>query len=84
MSTSGSLRSCITSCCYEHSRYEVWQDMVVMIACAIANAVDKRHFDEREAMYMRVVQKYTKDELAIFPEFFSHPYCPGHGGTSRL
>ncbi|MBR2226805.1 MAG: N-6 DNA methylase [Bacteroidales bacterium] len=34
--------------------------------------MDKRHFDEREAMYMRVVQKYTKDELAIFPEFFTH------------
>lgn len=58
--------------CHRYSRYEVWQDMVVMIATAIANAVDKRHFDEREAMYMRVVQKYTKDELAIFPEFFTH------------
>lgn len=58
--------------CHRYSRYEVWQDMVVMIACAIANAVDKRHFDEREAMYMRVVQKYTKDELTIFPEFFTH------------
>ena len=58
--------------CYRYSRYEVWQDMVVMIACAIANAVDKRHFDKREEMYMRVVQKYTKEELNIFPEFFSH------------
>ena len=58
--------------CHKYSRYEVWQDMVVMIACSIANAVDKRHFDEREAMYMRVVQKYDKDELDIFPEFFTH------------
>lgn len=58
--------------CHRYSRYEVWQDMVVMIACAIANAVDKRYFDQREAMYMRVVQKYDKDELAIFPEFFTH------------
>ena len=58
--------------CHKYSRYEVWQDMVVMIACAIANAVDKRYFDEREKMYMRVVQKHTKDELDIFPEFFAH------------
>lgn len=58
--------------CHRYSRYEVWQDMVVMIACAIANAVDKRYFDKREEMYMRIVKKYDKDELAIFPEFFTH------------
>lgn len=58
--------------CGRYSRHEVWQDMVVMIACAIANAVDKRHFDEREAMYMRIVPKYSKEELDIFPEFFTH------------
>lgn len=58
--------------CGRYSRYEVWQDMVVMIACAIANAVDKRHFDEREAMYMRIVPKYSKEELSVFPEFFTH------------
>ena len=58
--------------CHRYSRYEVWQDMVVMIACTIANAVDKRHFDEREAMYMRIVPKYSKEELDIFPVFFTH------------
>lgn len=58
--------------CYRYSRYEVWQDMVVMIACAIANAVDKRHFEKREEMYMRIVKKYDKDVLKVFPEFFTH------------
>lgn len=58
--------------CGRYSRHEVWQDMVIMIACAIANAVDKRHFDEREAMYMRIVPKYTKEEMSVFPEFFTH------------
>lgn len=57
--------------CGRYSRYEVWQDMVVMIACAIANAVDKRHFDKREAMYMRTIQKYNEAERQIFPEFFT-------------
>ena len=58
--------------CHRYSRYEVWQDMAVMIACAIANAVDRRHFDKREKMYMRVVEKYEQDEVNVFPEFFAH------------
>ena len=58
--------------CGRYSRYEVWQDMVVMIACTIANAVDKRHFDKREEMYLRAAKKYSKDEINIFPEFFTH------------
>lgn len=58
--------------CNRYSRYDVWQDMVMMIACSIANAMDKRHFDRRETMYMRAVQKYDKGELAVFPELFSH------------
>ena len=56
--------------CHRYSRYEVWQDMVVMIACAISNAVDKMHFDEREARYMRIVQKYDEQERAVFPQLF--------------
>ena len=58
--------------CSRYSRFEVWQDMVVLIACAIANAADKRHFEEREKMYMRAIQKYTKEEQNIFPDFFTH------------
>lgn len=66
------LETLYNNLCHRYSRYEVWQDMVVMIACAIANAADKRYFDERETMYMRVVQKYDKQELDVFPEFFAH------------
>lgn len=58
--------------CGRYSRYEVWQDMVWMVATAISNSVDKRYFDQREANYMRIVQKYTKDEINVFPEFFTH------------
>lgn len=69
--------------CYRFSRHEVWQDAVWMFACAIANSVDRRHFDEREAAYMRIVEKYDKDELAVFPQLFGaivngmeeHPDC---------
>ena len=58
--------------CGRYSRYEVWQDMVWMVATAISNAVDKRFFDQREANYMRIVKKYSEDELKVFPEFFTH------------
>ena len=58
--------------CGRYSRYEVWQDMVWMVATAISNAVDKRYFDQREANYMRIVQKYSEDEIRVFPEFFTH------------
>lgn len=58
--------------CGKYSRYEVWQDMVWMVATAISNAVDKRYFDQREANYMRIVQKYSKDEIMVFPDFFTH------------
>lgn len=58
--------------CYRFSRHEVWQDMVWMIACAISNAVDDRFADQREEQYMRIVKKYTKEELDVFPEFFTH------------
>ena len=58
--------------CGRYSRYEVWQDMVWMVATAISNAVDKRYFDQREANYMRIVQKYSEDEIRVFPDFFTH------------
>lgn len=58
--------------CGRHSRYEVWQDMVWMVATAISNAVDKRNFDQREDNYMRIVQKYSKEEMNVFPDFFTH------------
>lgn len=58
--------------CGRYSRYEVWQDMVWMVATAISNTVDKRHFDPREANYMRIAQKYSEVEMQVFPEFFTH------------
>ena len=53
---------------YHHAPWEVWQDFVVMYACAISNAVDKSHFDEREAMYLKRIQKYNKKEQELFPQ----------------
>ena len=53
---------------YRWTSWEVWQDFVIMYACAISNAVDKAHYDEREAMYLKRIQKYSKEEQEIFPQ----------------
>ena len=53
---------------YRWTPWEVWQDFVTMYACAISNAVDKSHYDEREAMYLKRIQKYSKKEQEIFPQ----------------
>lgn len=53
---------------YRHRAWDVWRDFVTMFACAISNAVDKTHYDEREAHYMRTIKKYNKQEQQLFPE----------------
>jgi type I restriction-modification system DNA methylase subunit len=53
---------------YRFSPWEVWKDFVVMFACALSNPVDKLHYDEREALYMKTIQKYNKEERELFPQ----------------
>lgn len=53
---------------YRHRAWDVWGDFVTMFACAISNAVDKTHYDEREALYMKTIKKYNKQEQQLFPE----------------
>ncbi|MFI3115329.1 MAG: N-6 DNA methylase [Clostridia bacterium] len=53
---------------YNHNSLDVWRDFIIMFACSIANACDKTYFDEREKMYLDIINKYKKEEQAIFPE----------------
>ena len=53
---------------YRHRAWDIWRDFVIMFACSLSNPVDKGHYDEREARYMRIIRKYNKQEQAIFPE----------------
>lgn len=43
-----------------------------MVACAISNSVDKLHFEEREKTYLRIINKYNKQERELFPELFAY------------
>ena len=52
--------------------WDIWSDFITMTACSISNAVDQLHYDEREELYMRTVNKYSKEEQQLFPELFAH------------
>ncbi len=45
---------------------------MTMAACSISNAVDKFHFDEREKTYLRIVNKYDKEERQLFPQLLAY------------
>lgn len=55
-----------------HGRHEVWSDFVIMSACALSNAGDKRFFQEREEMYLASVKRYTKDEADMIAQMLSY------------
>lgn len=61
----------LDSLCGRHNRWQIWTDMVVMFATAISNAVDKRHFDKREQLYMDTAKRYTPEELNVFPQLYA-------------
>lgn len=57
---------------YRHNPWNVWQDFITMSACALSNPVDKQHYEEREALYMKTIKRYNKQEQTLFPELFAN------------
>ena len=57
---------------YRWRSWDIWADFVTMTACALSNAADKLHYDEREKTYLRIINKYNKKEQQLFPELFAH------------
>lgn len=47
--------------------FNVFSDFVEMSALAISNSCDKRFYDEREAKYMMLINKYEKQDQQNFP-----------------
>lgn len=56
---------------YRHQAWEVWRDFCTLAACSIANAVDKRHFETREKLYLDTIKRYNKTEQQVFPILFA-------------
>lgn len=55
-----------------HHSWDVWNDFITMFACSLSNPVDKNHYDEREALYLRIIKKYNKQEQELFPKLAAH------------
>lgn len=55
-----------------HRAWDIWNDFVVMAACALSNPVDKARYDEREKRYLTIINRYDKHEQRLFPELFAH------------
>jgi len=58
------------SLCHSRSNWKVWGDFILMSACSISNAVDKVMLEQREQMYMRAIQGYSRDELETIAQLF--------------
>ena len=52
--------------------WDIWTDFVTMTACSISNAVDKFHYEEREQLYLRIINKYSKQEQQLFPQLLAY------------
>lgn len=61
----------IQTASHHRHTWDVFSDFVEMSAISLANAVDIRFREAREARYMAIVKRYDKDTLALFPEMLA-------------
>lgn len=59
------------SICGSRNRWQVWSDMVYMIAASISNAVDRKHFESREKQYLATVKNYNAKQMECFAQLFA-------------
>ena len=57
---------------YQHRPFDIWRDFIVMFACSLSNIVDKTHWDERESRYLKIIQRYNKQDQEVFPELTAY------------
>lgn len=53
---------------YRHDTWQIFADFVEMAAISLSNAVDRQQFEVREARYMQIIGRYTKEEADRFPQ----------------
>src|SRR6201999_3693776 len=51
---------------------QVFADFAEMAAISISNAVDFAQAGGREARYLEVVKRYSKEEIGKFPQMLAH------------
>lgn len=54
-----------------YSKWEVWQDFIIMSAIGIANALGGPYKEDREKQYMSRARKYSREEMEAFAQMFA-------------
>lgn len=65
-----SLLKFIQELSHGYSTWQVFADFLELSALAVANRVDLRQFDKREAQYLQTIGKYKPEQKLIFPKMF--------------
>ncbi|MDF0506900.1 N-6 DNA methylase [Burkholderia cenocepacia] len=65
------LAKMIRSLSYAKHIHDVFSDFVEVAALSISNAVDRHHYEKREARYLAVVGKYKREEVQMFPKMLA-------------
>lgn len=50
---------------------DVFFDLVSIMSLTLSNAVDRTSYEEREAQYLQIIQKYRPEEQELFPKMFA-------------
>lgn len=61
----------VDSLCGKHSRWEIWKDMIWVIAVSISNAVDVKHREKREKQFLDIAKNYSKAEMDTFSQLYA-------------
>ena len=60
------------SLCYSRSIWDVWNDVLFMIAAALSNSIDCGERRElREKQYFQIVKKYNEEEQKTITKIFT-------------
>lgn len=54
-----------------HSRWQIWQDWIVMSAIAVSNVCDTVHREKREETYRTLSSKYAESEMNVFSQMLA-------------
>ena len=54
------------SLCSSKAEWQVWEDLITAISCAISAQIDEHHREEREQTYLDVVKKYEDPSVLSF------------------
>lgn len=61
----------IESLSYRHDKWQVFADFNEAAAISLSNAVDLAQREAREARYIELIKRYSKDELQKFPQMLA-------------